>query len=338
MTESTKPSQPMGIPTEVLPAIPYEEWRPTRETLHRYLQIVGKLALARGIRRNHWWHMTLRNQPRGWSTVELGTAQQGPLFTCEFDFFDHVLRIDTDHGGQALVPLTDQTVASFYAQTQDALHTLDIDPHIAKPYPYDLPDKERPFAEDTEHKIYVPEHAHRAFRVYSQVGRILEEFSAAFSGKVSPVQVFWHTFDIATQRYSERHIPTAEGMDEATRESYSREQISSGFWFGDPNTPEPTFYSYTYPEPKGIEEKALRPEPAHWVTARGSHTAYYSYDAARQKDDPVGCALAFYESAYEAGAELAGWDRKELACWDGITDPVLSSKEPLGDRRWPERP
>jgi hypothetical protein len=331
-------SESPRTPTEVLPAIPYEEWRPTRETLHRYLQIVGKIALARGIRRNHWWHMTLRNQPRGWSTAELGTARQGPVFTCEFDFFDHVLRIDTDHGGQALVPLTDQTVASFYTQTQEALRALGVDPHIAHPHPYDLPDKERPFAEDTEHKTYVPEHAHRAFKVYSQVGRILDEFSAAFSGKVSPVQVFWHTFDIATQRYSARQIPTPEGMDEATRESYSREQISSGFWFGDPDTPEPTFYSYTYPEPQGIEGKSLHPAPARWVLARGSHTAYYSYDEARRSDDPVGCALAFYESAYEAGAELAGWDRAGLACWDGITDPLLRSKEPVGMRHWPERP
>ena len=325
------------IPTEVLPAIPYEEWGPTRETLHRYLQIVGKIALARSIRRNHWWNITFRNQPRGWSTVELGQARPGPLFTCEFDFFDHVLRIDTDHGGQALVPLTDQTVASFYTQTQDALRTLNVDPHIANPYPYDLPDKERPFAEDTEHNTYVPEHAHRAFRVYSQVGRILEQFSASFSGKVSPVQVFWHTFDMATQRYSPRQLPTPDGMDEATRESYSREQISSGFWFGDPGTPEPTFYSYTYPEPDGIEARGLRPASAHWAVSRGSHTANYSYNEARESADPVGSALEFYQSAYEAGAALAGWDEASLACWDGVTDPLLRSKEPPGIRYWPER-
>lgn len=322
---------------EVLPALPYEEWQSTRDTLHRYLQIVGKLALARGVRRNHWWHITLRNRPRGWSTVELGTAGEGPLFTCEFDFFDHVLRIDTDNGGQALVPLTDQSVASFYTQTQDALRSLAIDPTLVHPHPYDLPDKDRPFAEDTEHKTYVPEQAHRAFRVYSQVGQILEQFSATFSGKVSPVQVFWHTFDIATQRYSPRHIPTPEGMDEATRESYSREQISSGFWYGDPNTPEPTFYSYTYPEPAGIEAETLRPDTARWVAARGSHTANYSYDEARKHDDPVGCALEFYQSAYEAGSRLADWDEASLACWAGITDPLLRSEEPPGIRYWPER-
>ncbi|GAA1998422.1 DUF5996 family protein [Catenulispora subtropica] len=331
-------SDPTPISTEVLPALPYEEWRPTRETLHRYLQIVGKLALAQGVRRNHWWHITLRNRPRGWSTVELGQARSGPLFTCEFDFFDHVLRIDTDHGGQALVPLADQSVASFYTQTQEALRMLDIDPRLANPHPYDLPDKARPFAEDTEHDTYVPEHAHLAFRVFSQVGRILEEFSAAFSGKTSPVQIFWHSFDIATQRYSPRQIPAPEGMDEATRESYSREQISSGFWYGDPNTPEPTFYSYTYPEPEGIESHTLRPDKALWTSARGSHTANYSYDDARSHDDPVGCALEFFQSAYEAGSSLAGWDSASLACWNGITDPLLRSEEPLGGRRWPERP
>jgi hypothetical protein len=331
-------SQPMWSAAEVLPVLPYEEWQPTRETLHRYLQIVGKLALVHGVRRNHWWHITLRNRPRGWSTVELGTAGQGPLFTCEFDFFDHVLRIDTDNGGQALVPLTDQSVASFYTQTRDALRSLDIDPRITHPHPYDLPDKDRPFAEDTEHKTYVPEDAHRAFRVYSQVGRILEQFSAAFSGKASPVQVYWHSFDIATQRYSPRHIPAPEGMDEATRESYSREQISSGFWYGDPNTPEPTFYSYTYPEPEGIEAETLRPDTARWAAARGSHTANYSYDEARKHDDPVGCALEFYQSAYEAGSQLAGWDDASLACWAGITDPLLRGQEPPGIRYWPERP
>ncbi|NUR63649.1 MAG: hypothetical protein HOV87_34065 [Catenulispora sp.] len=332
MSESTL------VPAEVLPELPYTEWQPTRDTLHRYLQIVGKLALARGVRRNHWWHITLRNRPRGWSTVELGSARQGPVFTCEFDFFDHVLRIDTDHGGQAVVPLTDRTVASFYRQTQEALRTLGIDPEIAHPYPYDQPDKDRPFAEDTEHKTYVPEHAHRAFRVFSQVGRILEEFSAAFSGKVSPVQIFWHSFDIATQRYSPRQIPTPEGMDDATREAYSREQISSGFWYGDANTPEPMFYSYTYPEPEGIEKETLRPDKALWVPARGSHTANYSYNDARAHEDPVGCALAFYQSAYEAGSKLAGWDAASLACWDGITDPLLRSEEPPGIRHWPERP
>lgn len=332
MTKSTL------IPTEVLPAIPYEEWQPTRETLHRYLQIIGKLALARGVRRNHWWHITLRNRPRGWSTVELGSARQGPLFTGEFDFFDHVLRIETDRGTGGTVPLTGQSVASFYKQTLEALGMLGIDASIARPYPYDLPDKERPFAEDTEHHTYIPEHAERAFRVFSQVGRILEEFSASFSGKVSPVQIFWHSFDIATQRYSPRQIPAPEGMNEATRESYSREQISSGFWYGDANTPEPTFYSYTYPEPKGIATQPLRPASALWAPARGSHTANYSYDDARKKDDPVGSALEFYQSAYEAGSMLAGWDSASLACWDGVTDPLARSKEPLGMRYWPERP
>ncbi len=314
-------------PDAVLPPIPFQEWRPTKETLHRMVQIVGKVALAHGIRRNHWWHMSLRNTPRGWSTVELGGARSGPVFTLSFDFFDHMLRVRTDRGDEASVPLTGQSVATFYRQSTDALRAFGIEPGIAHPVPYDLPDHGRPFAEDEEHDTYVPEHAQRAFRVYNQVGRILEEFSATYSGKVSPVQVFWHTFDIATQRYSGRQVPTPPGMNAATRESYSCEQIASGFWFGDDKTPEPTFYSYTYPEPDKIADEPLRPGSAKWSGADGSRNAYFGYDEARKAVDPVGQVLEFYQAAYDAGAKRAGWDAEPYTCWGGVTDPVLRARQ-----------
>jgi hypothetical protein len=308
----------------VLPAIPFDEWRPTKETLHRYVQIVGKVALAHGVRRNHWWHMTLRNTPRGWSTMELG---RGPVFTLQFDFFDHVLRLRTDAGDEAAVPLG-QSVASFYKHVTSSLRAVGVDPAIARPVPYDLPDSARPFAEDHEHDAYVAEHAQRAFLVYHRVGRILEEFSANYSGKVSPVQVFWHSFDIATQRYSAKQVPTPEGMNSATRESYSCEQISSGFWFGDEKTPEPTFYSYTYPDPPHVADAVLRPAAARWVGEDGGRNAYLAYDEVRKADDPERAVLDFYQSVYEAGAERAGWDTGRLACWGGITDPVLRAARP----------
>ena len=171
-----------------------------------------------------------------------------------------MLRVRTDRGDEASVPLTGQSVATFYRQTTETLRAFGIEPGIAHPVPYDLPDHGRPFAEDEEHDTYVPEHAQRAFLVYNKVGRILEEFSATYSGKVSPVQVFWHTFDIATQRYSGRQVPTPSGMNAPTRESYSCEQIASGFWFGDDRNPEPTFYSYTYPEPDKVADSPLRPD------------------------------------------------------------------------------
>jgi hypothetical protein len=327
----------LSRPADVLPELPLDAWRPTKETLHRFNQIVGKVALAKGIRRNHWWHMTFRLTARGWMTVPLGTARRGPVFTMAFDFFDHVLRIDTDQGGQARIPLTDRSVAAFYDETMKALSELGIEVVVAHPYPYDLPDKDRPFVEDTEHHEYDPVWANKAFHVYSQVGRILEEFSATYSGKISNVQVFWHTFDIAVARFSDREIPMTSEVDSVTRESYSSEQISAGFWFGDAKTPSPTFYSYTWPEPAGIEEEPLRPAAAHWFTNPGgtSHNAYLSYDEVRQSEDPVGTALEFYQCAYTAGSKHAGWDAQRFACWDGITDPLLRSAEPEGPN-WPE--
>ncbi|WP_280358307.1 DUF5996 family protein [Nocardia otitidiscaviarum] len=316
--------------TDPLPAIPLESWRSTKETLHRYLQIVGKVALERGIRRNHWWHMTFRPTARGWTTVPLGSARTGPVFTCAFDFFDHELRIETDHGRRGAVPLAGQSVASFYTDVMAALRASDIDCTLPNPTPFDLPDHGRPFDEDTEHADYDPERARHAFLVYSQVGRILEEFSAAFSGKISPVQVFWHTFDIAVQRFAPRHIEMPASVDPVTREAYSREVISAGFWFGDDKVPEPTFYSYVAPEPDGLTDAEPRPAKARWVPSGSAHAAYYAYDEARATADPVGAALEFYQFVYGRGSELAGWDAPALSCWGGITDPVLREQGP----RW----
>ncbi|WP_067705043.1 DUF5996 family protein [Nocardia jejuensis] len=308
---------------EVLPPIPLEAWLPTKATLHRFAQVIGKVALAKGIRRNHWWHMTYRVTARGWTTVPLGDATNGPVFTCAFDFFDHVLRISTDHGIQEEIPLQGQSVSSFYTETMRALRDLGIEVELAHPRPFDLPDHPRRFVEDVEHHTYDPVAVHRAFRVHSQVGRILEEFSSTFSGKISPVQLFWHSFDLAVQRFSDRQIPMPDSVDPVTREAYSREVISAGFWFGDDKLPEPTFYSYTAPEPTGLSEVPLRPSTAKWVSQGAGHSAYLSYDDARKSSDPVATVLEFFESAYAGGSRLAGWNVAGLACPGGVTDPVL---------------
>ncbi|WP_029903555.1 DUF5996 family protein [Nocardia brasiliensis] len=323
----------MTVAFEPLPAIPLESWRPAKETLHRFAQVVGKVALAAGIRRNHWWHMTYRLTARGWTTVPLGSARSGPVFTCAFDFFDHVLRIATDQGVEAEIDLVDQSVATFYGAVRNGLRDLDVHLTLAHPYPFDLPDAGRPFEDDDEHRHYDPDKVRHAFRVQSQVGRVLEEFSATYSGKISPVQLFWHTFDIAVQRFSPRHVELPDSVDSVTREAYSREVISSGFWFGDDKVPEPTFYSYTAPEPAGLAERSLTPNGARWVASGAGHSAYYAYDEARAAADPVGAALEFFQSVYANGAELAGWDTDQLTCWGGITDPVLREK---GWPEWPE--
>ncbi|MFI9507402.1 DUF5996 family protein [Nocardia sp. NPDC052566] len=321
----------MTAASEPLPAIPLESWRPTKETLHRFAQVVGKVALAQGIRRNHWWHMTYRLTARGWTTVPLGTARNGPVFTCAFDFFDHVLRIATTHGVEVEIELIDQSVSSFYGDVMNGLSDLGVDVVLPHPHPFDLPDKTRPFEDDTEHANYDPDKVRHAFRVLSQVGQILEEFGATYSGKISPVQLFWHSFDLAVQRFSDRRIDMPASVDSVTREAYSREVISAGFWFGDDKVPAPTFYSYVAPEPGGLSDRILRPPAARWVSAGSGHTAQLAYDDARKADDPVGAALQFFQSVYENGSELAGWNTAELACWAGITDPVL--EQPFAD--WP---
>ncbi|MGV9821199.1 DUF5996 family protein [Nocardia xishanensis] len=319
---------------ESLPDIPLESWRPTKETLHRFAQVVGKVALAKGIRRNHWWHMTFRLTARGWTTVPLGTARTGPVFTCSFDFFDHVLRIATDQGIEVEIDLLQQSVATFYTDVMGGLGDLGIEVVMPHPHPFDLPDADRPFEDDTDHAAYDPDKARKAFHVHSRVGRILEEFSATYSGKISPVQLFWHTFDLAVQRFSPRRIDLPSSVDSVTREAYSREVISAGFWFGDDKVPAPTFYSYVAPEPDGLADRTLKPAGARWVTSGSGHAAYYAYADARRTADPVGAALEFFQSVYANGAELAGWDADQLACWGGITDPVLERKT----ARWPEWP
>ncbi|QLY33209.1 hypothetical protein H0264_14120 [Nocardia huaxiensis] len=331
MANATGVQQLAADSGEVLPALPLDAWRPTKETLHRYAQIVGKVALAKGIRRNHWWHMTYRLTARGWTTVPLGSTD-GPVFTCAFDFFDHVLRISTDHGTREEIPLENQSVGSFYGEVMNGLNNLGVDVTLAHPTPYDLPDHGRPFADDDEHHHYDAAAARRAFRVTSRMGRILEEFSATYSGKISPVQLFWHSFDLAVQRFSDRHIDLPDSVNSVTREAYSREVISAGFWFGDDKVPAPTLYSYTAPEPEGLSEIPLLPAAAHWVSSGSGHSAYLDYDALRATPDPVGAALDFYQSAYSAGSRLAGWDARALSCPGGITDPLLETPTP----GWPE--
>src|SRR4029453_14171742 len=206
------------------------------------------------------------------------------------------------------VPLTGQSVASFHDQTLAALAGLGISVAIAHPYPYDLPAAAPPSAADTPHASYDPAWARRYWQVLSQVNLVLEEFAARFSGKVSPVHHFWHTFDIAHTRFADRQVDQPATADPVTREAYSREVISFGFWFGDDRFSEPAFYSYTAPEPAGLADAPLQPAAAWWDPRDGSHLAVLRHDDARAQADPFATVLDFYESAYQAGARLAGWD------------------------------
>jgi Family of unknown function (DUF5996) len=314
---------------ELFPPMPLACWQDTKQTLHRFCQVVGKIRLAASIRRNHWWNVPFHLTGRGITTRPMGQADGNPSFTIDFDFLDHQLRIHTLDGRAAAVPLQGQSVASFSDQTFQALAELGITVTIAHPHPFDLPDAGRRFADDTEHASYDPAWATRYWQVLSQVNLVLEEFAARFSGKVSPVHHFWHTFDIAHTRFADRHVDQPATADSVTREAYSREVISFGFWFGDDRFSEPAFYAYIAPEPAGLAGQPLEPEAAWWDPRDDSHLAVLRYDDARTSDDPRATVLAFYESAYQAGARLAGWDIGRLACPGGITDPHLRRHQDL---------
>jgi hypothetical protein len=309
---------------ELLAPLPLAPWADTKETLHRYLQVVGKIRLAASPRRNHWWNVPFHLTGRGVTTRPMGLVDGNPIFTIDFDFVAHELLIADLAGNAVSFPLAGQSVASFYQRTFDALRTLGVAVHIDQPHPFDLPDAARPFQDDTEHAAYDPAQITRYWRLLSQVNLILEEFAGRFSGKASPVHHFWHTFDIAHTRFSDRRIDQPAEADPVTREAYSREVISFGFWFGDASMPEPAFYSYTAPEPVGLADEPLRPGAARWLPRGASHLAVLPLSAIQTDRDRRGTVLDFYESAYRAGARRAGWDVERLACPGGATDPVLA--------------
>lgn len=313
------------------PVMPLAEWQDTKATLHRFCQVVGKIRLESAVRRNHWWHAPFHLTGRGITTRPMGQVDGNPIFTVDFDFVGHRLVVTTVDGREAAFPLYGLSVADFYQRTMRTLADLGIRVEIPVPRPFDLPDSGRPFADDTEHAAYDPLMVTRYWQVLSQVNLLLEEFAAGYEGKTSPVHHFWHTFDIACTRFSDRRVAQPPEADPVTREAYSREVISFGFWFGDDAFPEPAFYSYTAPEPDGLDREPLEPAAARWITQRGGHLAVLSHADALAQADPRAAVLAFFGSAYRAGARLAGWDAARLACPGGVTDPLAASPA-AGDR------
>lgn len=305
---------------EWFPAMPLESWSDTKETVHRFTQIVGKVRLALSVRRNHWWNVAFHLTGRGITTRPTGGFGGTPIFTVDFDFVGHRLVVDRLDGRHASFGLIGLSVASFHRTLTETLGQLGIEPRIDAE-PFGLGDH-TPFAADTGHAAYDPERVNRYWRILSQVNLVLERFAAEFGGKISPVHHFWHTFDIAVTRFSGRPAAPMPQADPVTREAYSREVISSGFWFGDETMPWPAFYSYTAPEPQGLAEEPLRPGRAAWLPARGAHLAVLRYDDARACDDPVATVLDFLSSAYRAGALRAGWDAGLLLSPPGVTDPL----------------
>jgi len=300
------------IPTalEPWPALPYEDWEPTKQTLHRYTQIVGKVRMALVPFRNHWWHATLLPATRGLTT---GPMPDGDRWVeILFDLLDHRLLISVSDGREREFELSERPAcADFYRNLFTALGELDVAVEI-RPEPFDLGDSP-PFPDDRTHGSYDRDAVTRFWRLLASTAGVLSDFASRFNGKASPVHLFWHSFDLAHARYSGRPAPVAADAGRVTAEAYSHEVIAFGFWPGDDHRPYPAFYSYTAPEPESLTAHALVPAEAAWQASGSSSLAVLPYDAVRATPDPHWTLLAFYESAYQAGALSGGWDTAAFA-------------------------
>jgi hypothetical protein len=285
-----------------LPELHLADWRPTKDTLHLYAQIVGKIRLATSPPRNHWWNVPLYVDVRGLTTRRL--HHHGTTFEIRIDFVDHGLSVQTSDGRSASFELGGGTpVADFDARVHALLRNLGIDVEI-KEQPFGVP-MTTPFPNDLEHASWDRDAIERFGRILDWSDSVFEEFSGWFNGKTSPVHLFWHGLDLAVTRFSGRRGVPLEA-DPVTQEAYSHEVISFGFWPGDDNIGDTTYYSYTSPEPEGLRNAPLA--VGAWVESGTGSLALLSYDEVRTANDPRRTLLAFCQSAYEAGARLAGWD------------------------------
>ncbi len=295
-----------GDRVEGWPALPYEAWRDTCQTLHLWTQIVGKVRMELSPFVNHWWHVTLYVTPRGLTTAAI--PYHGGTLDVTFDFVEHNLSIRTSEGTTKALPLIPRSVAAFYREFMACLHALGIEvtintlpSEVSNPIRCDI---------DEVHASYDPLYAGRFWRILVQIDTIMQRYRSPFLGKSSPVHFFWGSFDLALTLFSGRRAPERPGADRMTREAYSHEVISCGFWPGNDRFPAPAFYSYTAPEPPGLPTAAIRPEEACYSHELGLFLL--RYDDVRSAPSPERTLLEFFQSTYEAGAMLAQWDREAL--------------------------
>jgi hypothetical protein len=286
------------------PPLPYDAWRDTRETLHRYSQIVGKIQLALTPLVNHFWNVILRITPRGLATPALRFGER--TFAIELDLVGHRVVIETADGESRLLELRPLAVAEFYRELFAALDSLAIRPRIWD-QPVELRTESIPLSQDHVHAAYDRDAVTRFFRVIASTAEALAEFRSRFLGKASEVGLYWGTFDISVARYNGRRAPEVPtGRIEA--EAFSHELSEAGFWPGDVIYPEPAFFAFHYPAPTGFVEAAVA-DGARWYEP--SHCFVLPYESCRD-GDVASRALGFWQAAYETGANLAGWNRREL--------------------------
>lgn len=289
------------------PALPWNEWRDTAATLHMWTQIVGKIRLALAPWTNHSWHVTLYVTARGLTTSPIPYGPQ--TFELRFDFIDHELRLLKSDGASRVLPLRAQSVASFYAEVMTAMRDLQLSVEISTT-PSEVADGIA-FEQDEKHRAYDRDYANRFWRILVQADRVFKIFRSDFCGKCSPIHFFWGSFDLAVTRFSGRRAPPHPGgvphlSDAVTREAYSHEVSSVGFWPGGENLPMPVFYSYAYPEPKGFNTTKVEPATASYHAQL--HEFTLPYDEVRAAADPDAVLLTFARTTYDAAAKLGGWD------------------------------
>ncbi|HEY7786835.1 MAG TPA: DUF5996 family protein [Pyrinomonadaceae bacterium] len=286
----------------VWPSLPLEAWSETYATLHMWSQVIGKVRLSLSPPVNHWWHCALYVSSRGLTTSAMPFGKE--LIEIEFDFIDHQLVIRKSDGQLRTVPLAPHSVAGFYHDVISALDSLDVKVSIFTK-PQEVPNP-IPF-EQNNNGNYDPEYANRFWRALSLMEPVFEEFRGRFIGKCSPINFYWGSFDLACTRFNGRRAPARPGADLITREAYSHECISAGFWPG-LGYGSPAFYSYTAPAPAGLEQQTIAPG----FYSKELSEFLLPYDDVRTAESPREALLQFLQSSYEAGANLAGWNREEL--------------------------
>jgi hypothetical protein len=292
--------------SDLLPALPFDSWKDTLATLHMWTQVVGKVRLELCPLVNHFWNVTFYLTARGMTTAAM--PYEGGTVEAQFDFIDHKLFIETNQGRVVEIALKPQSVAEFYTKFMAALANLGVTQKIWT-MPREVPDP-IPFEQDQTHASYDPEAVHKFWRILVWVDQVFKEFRAGFLGKASPVHFFWGSFDLAVTRFSGRTAPERPGADPITREAYSHEVSSAGFWPGGGDIKGPAFYSYAAPEPSGFAERKVRPQAAFYHPQLKEFVLMY--DDVRSAESPKAALMEFLESTYDAAADLANWDRKAL--------------------------
>jgi len=297
----------MALDSAVWPSLSLAEWQETRDTVHMWMQIVGKTRLALAPRENHWWHVPLYVGARGLVTSPI--PYRSRTFDVEFDFIDHLLVVNTSDGATRSIALRPQPVADFYRQYMDVLAALGITVKIW-PVPVEV-DGPIPFLEDRRHASYDAERAQRFFHMLLHANRVLTRFKGRFLGKTSPVHFFWGAFDLALTRFSGRRAPEPKSTEwSVLREAMSHEEISFGFWPGSGTVAEPAFFGYVRPEPPELPTMSVRPGSAYYSHELADFIL--PYESVRSLASPDDVVLDFFQSVYDAGADLARWDRAAL--------------------------